>query len=157
MAKLSKAAVKAGLAEYAALRAKILKIEDAQDKDLAPYLEQYTADTQKLFAKYDKKLEPLRSSADALEDEIHGFLNAQDKDVEIEADGFVAERKTQTKLGARVIDVKQFLERAKKKGEAMFACISIGVRKAEDLLGKEIDEISHRPESSTVTTAIRTK
>ncbi|HQY68764.1 MAG TPA: hypothetical protein PLD38_15925 [Pyrinomonadaceae bacterium] len=157
MAKLSKAAVKGRVAEYAALRAKIVKIEDAQNKDLEPYLEQYDRETKTVFAKYEKKLEPLRASADEIEAEIYGFLNAQDKDVEIEADGFVAERKTQSKLGARVIDVKQFLERAKKKGEAMFACISIGVKKAEDLLGKEIDEISSRPENWTVTTAIRTK
>ena len=157
MGKLKKSDVKEKLAEYAVIRAKIVKVEDAQNRELEPLIEKYNEESKPVLAKHGKKLDPLIEQADALEEEIRGFLNAQDKDIAIEADGFVAERKTQTKLGARVIDVKAFLERAKKKGEAMFACISIGVKKAEDLLGKEIDEISSRPETESVNVGIRQK
>lgn len=157
MGKLSKNGVKEKLAEYAGIRAKIVKAENAQNAELEPLLEKYNLDSQPVLEKHAKKLEPLIAKADEIESEIHGFLNVQDEDIAIEAEGFVAERKTQTKLGARVIDVKAFLERAKKKGEAMFACISIGVKKAEDLMGKEIDEISDRPSKEEVITAIRAK
>lgn len=157
MGKLKKSDVREKLAEYAGVRAKIVKAENAQNADLEPLLAKYEEDSKPVLEKHAKKLEPLIAKADELETEIHGFLSVQEKDIAIEADGFVAERKTQSKLGARVIDVKAFLERAKKKGEAMFACISIGVKKAEDLLGKEIDEISERPSKEEVTTAIRVK
>lgn len=157
MGKLKKSDVKEKLAEYAAVRAKLVKAENAQNAELEPLLEKYNEDSRPIIAKHEKKLLPLMEQADTLESEIQGFLAVQDKDIEIEAAGFVAERKTRTKLGARVIDVKAFLERAKKKGEAMFACVTIGVKKAEDLLGKEIDEISQRPESVSVETGIRQK
>lgn len=155
MAKIKKSDVKERLAEYAALRSKIVKAENAQNAELEPLLEKYNETVKPIIARHEKKIEPLRTQADELEAEIYGFLDAQDKDIEIEAAGFVATRKTVTKLGARLIDVKAFLERAKKKGEAMFACITVGVKKAEDLLGKEIDEISNRPETKSVETAIR--
>lgn len=155
MAKLKKSDVKERLAEYAAVRAKIVKAENAQVAELEPLLDKYNEDTKPIYAKYEKKLLPLQAQADELESEIHGFLDGQEKDLAIEAAGFVAERKTVSKLGARVIDVKAFLERAKKKGEAMYACITVGIKKAEDLMGKEIDEISSRPETQSVQTAIR--
>lgn len=157
MAKLTKALVKERLAEYAAVQKKLASAENAQNAEIEPFLEKYEKDTKPVLAKHEKKLAPLIEKRDALAGEIYGFLDALDMDIEIENAGFVAERKTQTKLLARVIDVKKFLEAAKKKGEAMYACITIGVKKAEDLLGKEIDLISERPSKTEVVTALRTK
>lgn len=157
MAKLSKAVVKDKLAEYAVTQAKLRKAEAAQNAEIEPLLEQYNEDSKPILAKHEKKIAPLMARADELSAEIYGFLDDQASDVEIEMSGYVAERKTQTKLLARVIDVKKFLEKAKAKGEAMYACITIGVKKAEDLLGKEIDQISERPSKTEVVTVLRQK
>ncbi len=157
MAKLSKAAVKEKIAEYAVAAAKLEKAENAKNAEIEPFLEKYNEDTKPVLAKHEKKIAPLMAKRDELAAEIYGFLDDQDKDIEIEMNGYVAERKTQTKLLPRLIDVKKFLEIAKKKGEAMYACITVGVKKAEDLLGKEIDLISERPEKKEVIVALRAK
>lgn len=157
MAKLSKAGVKEKLAEYAVTVAKLNKAESAQNAELDPLLVEYNEAAKPILAKHEKKIGPLRAKADELSAEIYGFLDGQTADVEIEMSGYVAQRRTQSRLMARVIDVKKFLEMAKKKGEAMYACITIGVKKAEDLLGKEIDLISERPTKTEVTVALRQK
>lgn len=157
MAKLSKSAVKEKLAEYAAVQKKISATESTENAEIDPFLVKFERDTKAIRAKYEKKRTPLFEKAAAIEAEVEEFLSSQEKDIEIEEAGYVAERKTQTKLLARVIDVKKFLEVAKKKGEAMYACISVGVKKAEDLLGKEIDLISERPEKREVVVALRQK
>ncbi len=152
---LSKAAVKERLAEYASVVAKIETAEKKQNAELDPYLVQYNEDTAPILEKHEKKLTPLIEKRDELAAEIYGYLDAQEKDTVVEMAGYVAERKTQTKLGARVIDVKKFLVAAKSKGEAMYACITVLVKKAEDLMGKEIDQISTRPEKVEVVTQLR--
>ncbi len=157
MAKLSRAAVKEKITEYAVASKKLANAENALNADLAPFLEKYNEDTKPVIDKHEKKIASQRSKVEALGAEIYEFLDAQESDIEIEMNGYVAERKTQTKLMARVIDVKKFLEVAKKKGEAMFACISVGVKKAEDLLGKEIDLISERPKKVEVVCLLRLK
>lgn len=157
MAKLSQAAIKEKLAEYAVTMAKLERAENAQNAELEPLLEKYNEDTKPILAKHEKKLSPLMAKRDVLSAEIYGYLGGQEKDVEIEMSGYVAERKTQTKLLPRVIDIKKFLDIAKKKGEAMYACLTVGVKKAEDLLGDEINQISTRPEKREVVTQLRLK
>lgn len=157
MAKISKASIKDRMAEYAVTVAKIDGIEKKQNAEVDPFLAQYEKDTAPILAKHERKLTPLIEKRDELAADIYEFLNAQEKDIEIEMSGYVAERKTQTKLMPRVIDVKKFMEKAKVKGEAMYACVSIFVKKAEDLLGKEIDQISTRPEKVDVVTQLRLK
>ncbi|HEV7700320.1 MAG TPA: hypothetical protein VGO43_08845, partial [Pyrinomonadaceae bacterium] len=130
MAKLSKAAVKGKLAEYAAAKAKLEKIERAQMKDLSPLYERHNEELKPVLAKYEPKITAAIAEVDAIAAEVLTFLDTQTADVAIAEAGFVAERKTQSKLMARVIDVKKFLERAKTKGEAMYACIRIEVKKA---------------------------
>lgn len=155
MAKLRKAGVKEKLGEYAATQLKLTKAENAQNAEIEPLLEKYNKATKPIIEKHEKKLQPLIAQRDALESEILGFLNAAESDVAIEESGYVAERKTQSKLMPRLIDVKKFLAAAKKKGEAMYACVTIGVKKAEDLMGKEIDVISERPTKTEVITQVR--
>ncbi len=157
MSKLSKAAVKERLAEYAVTMAKLTAAENKQNAELDPFLVQYNEDTAPILAKHEKKLTPLIEKRDELAAEIYGYLDAQKKDTLVEMAGYIAERKTQTKLMPRVIDIKKFIEAAKKKGEAMYACLTVGVKKAEDLMGKEIDQISTRPEKTEVVTQLRLK
>ena len=157
MAKLSKVSVKAKIEEYAAALKKLQRAENAHNAEIEPLLEEYKESVKPINAKHEKKIAPLRETVDTLYDEIVTFLETQSADVSIEAAGYVAERKVQTKLLPRLIDVKKFIEVAKKKGEAMYACISVGVKKAEDLLGKEIDQISTRPEKEEVSVTLRAK
>lgn len=155
MAKLTKATVKERLAEIAVVEKKLKLAGDAQDAEMEPFLERYNEDTKPVIAKFEKKMRPLLEKRDELLEGLYGFLEQQEADISIESNGWVAERKTQKKLLPRVIDVKKFIEAAKKKGEAMYACITIGVKKAEDLMGSEIDNISTRPEKTEVTKAVR--
>lgn len=155
MAKLSKAAVKEKIAEYAALVGRIDKCESAQNAELEPLLEKYDKAAKPIIAKHEKKLAPLIEQRERIAAEITAFFDAQESDIEISEAGYTGYRKTERKLMPRVIDVKKFIETAKKKGEAMYACLTVGVKKAEDLLGKEIDQISERPTKAEVVTGLR--
>lgn len=143
----SQTEVQALLVEYAAVEKKRARAILVRDDEAAP-----------IFAKHDGRIEKLQNKSDELASEIIGYLDKQTKDVVIESSGAVAERKTQTKLMARVIDVKKFLAKAKSKGEAAYECLSVAVQKAEALLGvTALEAISHRPERREVVTTLKLK
>lgn len=145
MSKLTKAAVAGAINDWAVLQAKIQKAAEAKAAELAPIAE-----------KHDKKIAKLTDEADALEATVIGFLETQNKDQSIATDLAVAEQKTETKIGSRVIDVQAFMKAAKSKGAAMYDCISVAVAKAEKLLGKtEVDKIAEKKETTVVTRTLR--
>lgn len=143
----SQTEVNALLVEYAANEKKRARAILVRDDEVAPIL-----------AKHEGKIEKLQNKSDELASEIIGYLDKQTRDLVIESSGAVAERKTQTKLMARVIDVKKFLVKAKSKGDAMYQCITVAVAKAEALLGeKDLEQISHRPEKTETVTTLKLK
>ncbi|MEO8649178.1 MAG: hypothetical protein ABI539_08435 [Acidobacteriota bacterium] len=158
MAKLSQSAIKARADEWALVKSKIQTAQTAKDAALAPIVERHEDEMRIASAKHDRKIETLQAEADALETEVLGWLNTQAGDVMVSGERAVAEKKTETKIGQRIVDVKKFLETAKSKGEAMWDCVSVAVAKAEKLIGKsELDAISTKKETVSTSTTLRLK
>lgn len=158
MAKLTQTQVKEKADKWAAAKAKIAKAEKDRSAEIEPYLQQYNEDTKPIVEKYDAKIGKLQQEADALETELLGYLSEQTKDVQLDGKLAVAERKTETKIGSRVIDVQKFLETAKSHGSKMWECVSVAIKKAEDLIGKkEVDAIATKPTTTVTTTTLRLK
>ena len=155
MPKLSKAAVQEKIAEWVSLGKKVAKAEETMAAEIAPFVKKFEAATQIIHDHHGPRIAKLIDQRSKLQTEIIDWLKQQKKDVAVETDTAIAERKTG--LAPRVIDVKKFLVVAKSKGEEMYKCISVGIALAEKLLGKkEVDKISNRP-PATPTTQLRLK
>lgn len=158
MAKLSQAAVRQLADEWAEKKAAIAKAEAARNAAIEPIIARHNEELAPVLKRHDAKIEKLQAEADSISGEVLGWLNSHGSPIRLEGELAVAEFKTGTKQGPRVIDVKQFLETARSKGEAMYDCINVLVSKAEKLLGKvELDQISTRPESTTTDVTLKMK
>jgi hypothetical protein len=156
--KLAKAAIKEHLENFAALAKKISKVEETMNAEMQPAIKRFDTATQAIREFYEPRIQKLRDQQSAIEKEVITWLNDQEKDTVVDAGTAEAVRKTETKIGARVIDVKRFLEAAKAKGDEMYECINVLINKAEKLLGKKaVDSISTKPETTLVTTQLRLK
>jgi hypothetical protein len=157
MSKLSQSAIKTKADEWAAIQGKIQIADIARNAALAPILERQADELQLASAKHDQKISKLQQEADAIEAEVLEWLETQGE-ITVTGARAIAERRTETKIGARVIDVKKFFDAAKSKGEAMWDCVTVAVAKAEKLLGKkEIDAISEKKESVSIVKQLRLK
>lgn len=157
MAKLTKAAVFELMDEYADLDAQYARAETAKNKALDPLIEAHNEACKPIFAKFEKKIEPIYQRQAAITEEVVAYLEQQGKDQQVVSEsGVVAEQKTETKIGSRVIDPQKFIAAAKAKGAAMWDCISVGVAKAMKLIGEEeVDKIAEKKETTTVSRTIR--
>jgi hypothetical protein len=140
MAKLSQADVKARADEYARLDRKISKASDDMNAELEPLLEKLEKDSAVIRKRHEPKIQKLRDTQAAIEQEVLGWLNGAGKPLVLEGDLAIAS--VESVVGRRMIDVEKFLKAAKGKGAAMWDCVSVAVAKAEKLLGKtEVDKI----------------
>lgn len=156
--KLSKAAIKKHLAQYATLAKKITTAEEKLTKELQPAQLEFDQATQVIRAAHEPKIQKLRNEQLAIEQQVISWLQDQTSDVTVAIETAEAIRKTETSVGARVIDVKKFLVIAQRKGDEALACINVLINKAEKLLGKkEVDAISTKPETTNVVTQIKLK
>lgn len=157
MAKLTKTAVFELMDEFAAVEAKIAKADAAKNRELDPLLAAHNDACRPVLERFEKKTMPLIDRREAIVAEVSGYLEQQGKDQIIRSQsGAVAEQKTETKIGSRVIDIEKFMKAAKSKGAAMWGCLSVAVAKAEKLIGKEaIDEISDKKETTSVVRTLR--
>lgn len=141
MAKLSQAEVKATADAWAAVKVKIGKAERALYDEIDPYLVRYNKETAPIRAKHEKKINSLREQADELEQTVIGWLNGVGKPIALMGEKAVAE--VHLKECSRVIDVEKFFATVKAKGSEFWACVSVGIAKAEKFLGKtEVDKIA---------------
>ena len=157
MAKLSKKAVLELMDEFRSVTEAITKAEAAAAKALEPLMEAHEAACRPIKEKLEQKTLPLADRRTEIKNEIFGYLEQQGKDQVLRSPGgVVAEQKTETKVGSRVIDVEKFLKAAKSKGAAMWSCVTVAIAKAEKLLGKElIDEISTKKETVETNRTLR--
>jgi hypothetical protein len=143
MAKLSQAAIKAKADEWASYKRKIERLELSKTDELAEFEEQYRSATKEITDAYEPKLKVLRDKASAIEVEVIEWLTAHNKAITIS--GELANAVNETKKGNRVVDPRKFFELAKDK---FFDCVTVGVKKAEEVLGKnKVNSISDKPES----------
>jgi hypothetical protein len=155
---LSQAAIKAKADEWAEKKAAIAKAETARSAAIDPIIARHNEELEPVLKRHDSKIEKLQAEADEIYAEVIGWLEEKGVPTRVEGEKAVAAYETGTKLGPRVINVKQFLEVAKPKGEAMYECIQIGVACAEKLIGKkELDQIATRPESPTKNVTLKLK
>lgn len=141
MAKLTQAEVKAKADEYAGLQQKIQKAEDAKARELAPFEAEFEEKTAAIVEKHDAKIVKLANQAAAIEDEVLGWLNGVGKPIALE--GELAVASVQLKTSSRKIDPETFFKYVKDKSAAFWDCVSIGIAKAEKLVGNDkIDQIS---------------
>lgn len=144
MPKLSKAAVKEKVAEWESLGKKVRKAGEAMEAELAPALKRFETATKDIRTYHEPKIQKLMDQQSAIAKEVIAWLEEQKKDIAVETETAIAERKTG--LGPRVIEPERFIEAAKAKGDAMWKCVNILIANAERLLGKkELDAISTRP------------
>lgn len=156
--KLSKAAIKEHLTEFASLAKRIATAEAKMTTEMQPAIQDFETATAAIRQAHEPKIQKLRDQQLAIEKQVISWLEEQPKDITIGTDKAEAIRKTETSVGARVIDVKKFLEIVKTKGDAAIECINVVINKAEKLLGKkEVDAISTKPETTKVTTQINLK
>lgn len=141
MAKLTREKVKELTNEWAKLQAKITRAEAARNAEIDPYLVEFNERTEPIRARHDTKILSLRTQADEIEAKVLGWLNGVGKPIALDADAAVAAN--ETVVGKRVISVQQFFDRVKERSAAFWDCVSVGVAKAEKLIGKTaVDEIS---------------
>jgi len=146
MARLSKSDIAHKAERWALAMRERAKLDAAKEAAMAPLIKRHADEMQKVLDAHDPKISAVEQKADALYTEVVDWLNSQCKPVAIESRSAIAELLKGEKLRDRVIDVKKFLAYAKRKGDAVYDCVSVGVAKAEKLLGKtELDKISVRP------------
>ena len=141
MAKLTQAEVKAKADEYARLQQKMQKAEDARNRELEPFRAEYEEKIAAIVSKHDSKMQKLADQAAAIEDEVLGWLNGVGKPIAIE--GELAVASVQLKTSSRKIDAQTFFNFVKDRSAAFWECVTIGIAKAEKLVGNDkIDKIS---------------
>ena len=141
MAKLSQADIKAKADEWAKLQKQIETATKTKEDFLAP-----------LIAEHDARIDALQEKADNIESAVLEWHEKQPKAIRLEAKKAIAELqiKSVSTTGPRVIDVEQFIARAKKQKKNPWTCIKVEVGKAETLLGpKDINEVSSRTSFTT--------
>lgn len=143
MAKMSQAEVKERSDEYARLDRKISKAADAMNADLEPLLEELEKKSAPIRKRHEPKIQKLRDEQAAIETEILGWLNGVGKPIVLEAELAVAAN--ELVVGKRSIDAKKFYDAVKQKSAAFWDCLSVGIAKAEKMLGKaEVDKIAEK-------------
>lgn len=135
MSKLSQAEVKERADEWARLDGKIKKAEDEKAAELDPFVVKFNESTKPVLAKHDPKIKKLVDKRDAIEDEVLTWLETHGKAIALEGDLAVAANETQT--SARKLDAETFFSKVKERGKEFWACVSIGIQKADKYLGKD--------------------
>ena len=143
-AKLTKKEIKAALDGWADHTAKIAKLEASRARDLEEHEERFRAAAAEVDERYAGKLAALKAKADAIEADVTAWLKAQGEAITVS--GEKAEAVNELKVGSRQADAKKFFDMVKDRSQAFWDCVSIGIAKAEALVGKnEIDAISTKP------------
>lgn len=158
MGKMTKAAAMDLMDSWEAVQKKIARAEKARNAELEPLIERHNEELKPILEKHDVKIGKLTDQAASLENQVVGYLEAQNKDQVISTGGAVAEQKTETKIGARVIDPKRFYDLVKSKGSEFWGCLKVEIAKAERFLGKtQVDEIADKKETTVVSRTLRLK
>jgi hypothetical protein len=155
---LSQKAVKELCEEWSALQVSITKAEEAKQRAMAPLVEKHNEELKPVLAKHDPKIEGLITRSDEVRTQIREWMLLQPKDMNFSGETWIAGVLSGESLGNRVVDVKKFLDLAKQKGDAIYECVTVILKKAEPLIGKKkIDEISSQHKTPTRTFTLQRK
>ena len=150
MAKPTQAEIKRKADEWAVLNAKIAKAEDTRDVELLPFKELFEKKINPILANHQPKITKLIEKRDAVQKEVLGWLETHKKPIVLT--GELAVAANETSIGARVIDPKKFFDVVKEQTAAFWDCVTVGIAKAQELIGKKtVDSISAKPSSLKAT------
>lgn len=142
--KLTQIQVKAKADEWASIDAKIRRAQAAKEADLEEVLRRHKDEIDPICEKHDPKIKALYEKKFAIEKEVLDWLNTHGQAITLAGEKAVAAN--ETKIGNRVISPKRFFEEVKERTEAFWGCMTVGIAKAEELLGKaKIDALSEKP------------
>jgi hypothetical protein len=133
--KLTQAEVRAAADEWARLSGKVKAAEDAMNAELDPFVVEFNEKTKAVTARHDAKIGKLIKQRDELQSQVIGWLDGHGKPIALEGDLAVAANETQT--SARRLDAETFFSKVKDRGKEFWACVSIGIQKADKYLGKD--------------------
>lgn len=144
--------------EWGRLELATQSIEEKKTAALEPVFERHNVELEGVTRKFDKQIARQRERQVEIEQLVGKTLTVRKADTAIEGEVAVAERKTETKVGPRIIDFLKFWKKAKPLGQPGVDCINVQVAKAEQLLGKKtIDAISTKKETVETVVRIRLK
>lgn len=144
--------------EWGELQLKVDKLVEGCAAVIEPVTETYNMQVEDITRRYDKKIGKLLERQNEIWSIVGGVLDRKKKDYSVEGEIAVAERKTETKIGPRVINFLKFWRKAKPLGQAGIDCINVQVGAAEKLMGKKaIDAISTKKETIETVVRIRLK
>ena len=153
--KTQKAAMEA-LALWAEGEKALDKLRAKRERDLAPLMEAHNEACRPIEERFAKKAEPLMETQAELEGDIIEFLTAKDRDQTLTANGAIAEQKTETKTGRRVIEPQKFFDAVKAKGAEFWSCLKVEIAKAEKFMGKiEVDKIADKEQKTETVRTVR--
>lgn len=137
------------LEEFAEIEGKLGKLREKHEREL----DELTAAARE---KFGKKTTPLAERRAEIEAELIGYLEAKGIDQMLSAGGAVAEQRTETKTGRRVIEPKKFFDAVKTKGAEFWGCLAVQIAKAEKFMGAtEVDRIAEKTEKTEVVRTVR--
>ena len=146
MAKPTQAEIKQKADEWAVLEKKIQKATETRDAELQPFKDKFAIGVKPILDHHEPKIQKLVEKRNAIQKEILGWLETRNKPIVLT--GELAVAANETSIGARVIDPKKFFDVVKEKTAGFWECVSVGVAKAETLIGKKtVDTISAKPSS----------
>jgi len=137
----SQAEIKAKADEWARKGAEIERAEAARDRALEPFVAEYSEKAAPVLAKHEPKISRLMRERTEIEAEVLGWLNGAGKPLAI--NGELAVAANEVVVGKRTIDATKFFDRVKERSAAFWDCVTIGIAKAEKLIGATaVDEIA---------------
>lgn len=141
MAKLSQAQIKEMADRVVELERKMLSLEEKRGKEIEPFRVAFERDTADINAKYDAKAAKLREERDTIYGEVVIWLESQGKVMSLEGEKAVAVN--ELVVGKRVIDPETFFDKARFHGRLFWDCLTVGIAKAEKLIGATaVDEMA---------------
>lgn len=154
MAKLTQAEIKAKADEYAAIGEKIEKLAEKREGELAPLRAKFEKDAAPITKKFDAKISKLAESRAAIESEVLGWLNGVGKPIVLEGDLAVAA--VEMTIGKRTIDPEKFFKTVKERTAAFWECLTVGIAKAEKMIGKDrVDQLADKESKLVATIKIK--
>ena len=160
MAKVNQKIIKEKLDAWGVLQAKIGKVVSKRDKQLTPLIAEHNEKTKPILEEFDLKVAPFRAQAAEIEKEISAILTANidehGKPIPVIIASETASVTVTKSEGARIVSVQKFFDLVKTKTSAFWDCLSVGVAKADKLIGKDkVDEISDKRTSYPVTFSLK--
>lgn len=144
MPKMTRMQMKEAAREWAVIGLKIQKLQDAKTRDLDAFAEAHKDDLAAIDAKHDGKIAELTLKQLVLEKQVLTWLGEYKKPVTIDAELAIAANVE--KVGNRVLDPQKFFDFVKDRSEKFWACVTIAVGKADELIGKQkASELSDKP------------